>query len=255
MKRKMEKVTPKAGTLKQANQLMRTGKSLSGKLSAFVLMASMAFSTMSFVQDDDTLNKSAALTNVDKTEKTEDCCSTAKPAAKRNERNVYRLYNLPSAEMIRKSDNEAYTNLRHSLTESKLKALAMLISESDRAINNEFKKETTVDMSNTFSSNSADEMIGDQFKAENITVIGAEAGNNADVDMNDVFTAEVAGIKIDGSVASGADEDLNNDFQASVIWESYPSAEMISKADAEINFNHTQDLKYNSFAKAKTAKK
>lgn len=138
MKRKIEKVTPKAGTLKHTNQIMRTGKSLTGKLSAFVLVLSLALANMSFVQDDATLKNSVSMNTTDTADKMDSCCIVAKPAVKKNDRNVFRLYNLPSAEMIRKSDSEAYTNLRHSLTENKLKALKYWMTISDRSINNDF---------------------------------------------------------------------------------------------------------------------
>lgn len=110
-------------------------------------------------------------------------------------------------------------------------------------------------MDSYFSSNSADQAIRDQFNAENISVNAEKQSLVADADMNDVFTAEVAGISTEYQDLTSSDTDLHNDFLVSNTSINFLSAEMISNADAEIHSNMQMEWKNNSLAATKKAKK
>jgi hypothetical protein len=249
MKRKIERVTPKAGTLKQANQVMRNGMSISGKISAFILLLTMAFSTMSFVQDDDTLTTRTSVSTSSSVEKTDSCC-TSKTAVQAG-RKMMKLYDIPTAEMLRKSDYEAYSNLKSSLTENKLKALQKWLSLSDYAMQNEFRKETSVEMNGFLNGVAGDEMINDYFIAENLKINIDAYANVSDVDVNDLFTAEHVGIESTYNDIMVSDASINENFEIATIKIASPGAELFSKADAEIHNNLMNEISSLSVAKAK----
>ena len=240
MKRKIETVTPKAGTLKQSNQVMRNGKSISGKISAFILLLTMAFSSMSFIQDDDTLTNGVTVSSSASTDKNDSCCTsktTVRPGTK-----MMKLYDIPTAEMLRKSDYEAYSNLKHSLTENKLKSLQKCLNLSDYAIQNEFRKETSVEMNGFLNNVSGDEVINNFFRAENINLNITSYATVADQDVNDIFTAEHAGISTVYNNISVSDETVTNSFEISTMKISTPGAALISRADEEIHNNLISDI-------------
>ena len=240
MKRKIETVTPGAGTLKQSNQVMRNGKSISGKISAFILLLTMAFSSMSFIQDDDTLTNGVTVNNSTSVNKNDSCCTSK--ATVRTGTKMTKLYDIPTAEMLRKSDYEAYSNLKHSLTENKLKSLQKWLNLSDYAIQNEFRKETSVEMNGFLNNVSGDEVINNFFRAENINLNITSYATVADQDVNDIFTAEHAGISTVYNNISVSDETVTNSFEISTMKISTPGAALISRADEEIHNNLISDI-------------
>ncbi len=248
MKRKIERVTPKVGTLKQVNQVMRKGMSISGKVSAFTLLLTMAFSTMSFVQDDDTLNTGSSVSTSISADKADSCCSS-KTAVSAG-RKMMKLYDIPTAEMLRKSDYEAFSNLKNSLTENKLKALQKWLILSDHAVQNEFRKETSVEMNGFLNSVAGDEMINDYFSAENLIMSNSYA-HVSDIDVNDLFIAEHVGIESTYNNIVVSDASINKSFEIATVRIATPGAEMFSKADAEIHNNLMIEISSLSLAKAK----
>jgi hypothetical protein len=249
MKRKIEKVTPKAGTLKQANQVVRNGMSLSGKMSAFILLLTMAFSTMSFVQDDDTLTNGSSISTSSSVEKADSCC-TSKTAVQAG-RKMIKLYDIPTAEMLRRSDYEAYSNLKNSLTENRLKALQKWLSLSDYAMQNAFRKETSVEMNGLLNSVASDEMINNYFSAENLSININSYAAASDIDVNDLFTAEHVGIESTYNDIVVSDASINDSFEIATTKITTPGVEMFSKADAEIHNNLVNEMNALTVAKAK----
>jgi hypothetical protein len=211
MKQKMNQVTPKAGTLKQTSWNLL--QNVSTKLIASVLMlAVIALTPVSLI---------AGIKNGDS------CCKTSKTDFPRNV-----FLTLPSSEMVKRADSEMNRNLYTSLRESKITRFAKLFAAADSEINMVFKGETTV---TSFSALIADESMNTNFAAENISRTFAV---HADTDINDIFTAEHAGIR--GSWTSvNADDQINNLFNAENI--AMPGVKSFSAADLEIHQNMMND--------------
>jgi hypothetical protein len=214
MRQQMNQVTPKAGTLKQKNS--PSIQNVSRKLIASVLMLAMIAATPASLMAGMRANDS--------------CCGKTKTTSINFPKAV--VLELPSEEMVKKADSEMTSNLYRSLKESKVAKFAEAFKAADTFVNAMFASETTV---KGFSPASADETMHSFFAAENIRFNGAVL---ADADMNDIFTAEVAGIKLPLNVVN-ADDMLNARFQAENI--SLPGTESISKADLEINNNMMND--------------
>jgi hypothetical protein len=214
MKPKMNQVNPKAGTLKQNKNNWSNLKNASRKLIASVMMIAVIAMTPGVVN---------AGTKISDT-----CCT---PETSRLVKMVKAVkLNLPSQEMIRKADSEAHMNLVRSLSENKMKKFSALFAISDADINISFHKETMISF--PVADRVADENITTLFQAENIDMSSSIA--NSDSDIMDIFQAENEGIKLNIQVVA-ADDQINANFLAENI--NFPGAEMISKADAEIQKN------------------
>lgn len=211
MKHMMNKVNPKAGTLKQTNE--STIQNVSRKLIAFVLMLALTLQP--------------GLTSAVAGELNSDsCCSTEKKDKVNNIIRVVRV-DLPSNETVKKADSEMNRNMYRSLRESKITKLASAFEQGDAEINRQFAAETHI---STPVAKLADEIVNIRFMAENINL------NNdltvADSQIDAFFTANEKGI-VQGSDVALADEWMTISFQAQNI--SLPNAEALAKADMEIN--------------------
>jgi hypothetical protein len=257
MTRENNKVNPKAGTLKQENRALRTNtKTITVKLIAFALFILVSIPNMSFVQDDTYLmaadsKKSLQLGNMIP----DSCCIVEKPGNIRSRKGVIKLV-IPSVEMIRKSDSEATSNLVYSLKESKLKALMPMIVKSDAEINNRFRKETSLDLSNIISGHQSDRHLNDLFAAENISINAVVASEIADTDINDLFIADHVGIPALYVNLAKADLEINKDFALQALKISLPSASQFNQADIEImsQIKQTADNKSQPVVKSGKAK-
>lgn len=204
----MNQVTPKAGTLKRTK--LNTIQNVTRKLIASVLMLAMIAATPASVIAGIKVNDS--------------CCGKAKTV------NLPKavVLELPSREMMNKADSEMNSNLLRSLTESKVARFAKAFEAADAMVNACFVNATTISV---LSAATADESINSIFAAEHIRQAGSSF---ADADINDLFTAEVAGIRQPLNSAS-ADAIAHAMFQAENI--SMPGTESFSKADLEITQN------------------
>ncbi len=200
----MNQVTPKAGTLKQTNEFQNALR----KLIASVLMLAVL-----------AMNPGSIMAGV---KATDSCCET--PAKKVDDSKSVWL-SLPSKEMVKTADSEMTVNLYKSLKESKVKKFAKLFTAGDAEMNALFISETTIGLSKDVV---ADEHINNEFAAENIPVAFAYS---ADMDVNDLFTAEEAGITQSANVVI-ADEQLDNMFNAENI--TLPGNDSFARADLEI---------------------
>jgi hypothetical protein len=213
MKRKMNQVNPEAGTLKQNKINWSNLKHASRKLIALVMMLAVVTMTPGVV--------SAGTRNGDT------CCT---PETTRLEKMVKAVkLSLPSQDMFRKADNEANRNLVWSLSENKMKKFNALFAKSDAEIRNSFDKETMISLPAAYI---IDDYINTLFSAENIDMNASVA--KSDADISDVFQAENDGIKMNIQSVN-ADDQINTNFLAENI--NLPGADVISKADAEIQKN------------------
>ena len=200
----MNQVTPKAGTLKQTNEFQNALRKLIASVLMLAVLAMNPGSIMAGVKAADS------------------CCET--PSKKMDDSKSAWL-SLPSKEMLKTADSEMTVNLYKSLKESKVKKFAKLFAAGDAEVNALFISETTIGLSSDVV---ADEYINNEFAAENIPVA---FGHSADIDVNDLFTAEEAGITQSANVVI-ADEQLDNMFNAENI--TLPGDDSFAKADLEI---------------------
>lgn len=128
MKRKMNQVNPKAGTLKQNKINWSNFKNASRKLIASVMMIAVIAMTPGVVN--------AGTRNGDT------CCVSETSRLVKLVKAVKLA--LPSQEMIRRADSEAHRNLIRSLSENKMKKFSAVFASSDADINGSFNKETRV---------------------------------------------------------------------------------------------------------------
>ena len=235
MKRENNKVNPKAGTLKQENRALRTQtKTFTVKLIAFALFILVSIPNMSFVQDDTYVMAADSKKSLQLGNMTPDsCCVVEKPGNIRSRKGVIKLV-IPSVEMIRKSDSEATSNLVYSLKESKLKALMPMIAKSDAEIDNRFRKETSLDLSNIIAGHQSDKHLNDLFAAENLSINALAYGEKADTNINNLFIAEHVGIPAFYVNLADADMEINKDFAFQALNISLPSASQFNLADTEI---------------------
>jgi hypothetical protein len=206
MKQKMNQVTPKAGTLKQTNEIQNALR----KLIASVLMLAVLLMNPGSIM--------AAMKAGDS------CCKTAK----RIDLSKTVTLPLPSSEMVKRADTEITVNLFNSLKESKVSKFASLFAVSDAKVNALFISETTIGLPVVLY---ADERVSIDFAAENLSFPFAA---EADACMHALFTVEEAGIRQSYDVVS-ADEQMNTMFNAENI--GVPGDESFAKADTEINRN------------------
>lgn len=234
MKRKIEKVNSEAGTLKQSNSLVRNGMRIPAKLAAFFLMFSLALTNMSFVQDTDSVIKNDSNTTASVTDANDTCCDVNKAKVAVGTKKILKLYNLPSAEMIRKSDSEANNNLAYSLTENRIKSLKALIANSDAEISERFKNETSVQTSGLIKTAKADETIANLFVAENLSIDTRSLGIMSDKAINHAFEKENYGITGYYTSTTHADDVINKQFNEETARISVPSADHFQIADADM---------------------
>jgi hypothetical protein len=214
MKRQMNQVNPKAGTLKQNKINWSNLKNASRKLIASVMMLAVIAMTPGVVN--------AGTRNGDT------CCT---PETTRLVKLVGAVkLTLPSQEQIKRADNEAHWNLVRSLTENRMKKFSALFASSDLNINRSFRNETMIALPASYRSN--DEDVTTLFQAENIDMSSSVA--NSDAEIMEVFQVENDGIKMNVQ-AVAADDQINSNFLAENI--SLPGNDVISKADAEIRKN------------------
>jgi hypothetical protein len=212
MKHKMNQVTPKAGTLKQTNEFQNALRKLIASVLMLAVLVVNPGSIMAGVKGEDS------------------CCETP---SKKMDLSKTAMLTLPSSEMVKKADREMTVNLYKSLNESKVKKFEKLFSVSDARVNALFISETTINMPATVS---ADERMNNEFAAENINVVSAV---NADADLHDLFTAQVAGIRQSFDVTV-ADKQIDILFNAEHIV--VPGDESFAKADFEINRNMNDEF-------------
>ena len=218
MKRKMNQVNPKAGTLKQNKIKWSNIKDASRKLIASVAMLAVIAMTPGVVN--------AAPRNGDT------CCIAETTSLVKLVKAVKLA--LPSQEMLRKADSEAHRNLVKSLSENKMKKFSAMFASSDAEINHSFNKESMISLSSA--DQVMDENITTLFKAENIDMSSSIA--NSDSDIVDIFQVENEGIKLNIQ-AVAADDQINANFLAENI--NLPGADILSKADAEMNSNQEKE--------------
>jgi hypothetical protein len=218
MKRKMNQVNPKAGTLKQNKINWSNLKNASRKLIASVMMIAVIAMTPGV------LNAGTRMGDT--------CCTPETSQLVKLVKEV--KLTLPSQEMIRKADTEAHRNLVRSLSENKMNTFSAQFAISDADIISSFNKETMISL--PVADRVTDENITTLFQAENIDMSSSIA--NSDSDIMDIFQAENDGIKLNIQ-AVAADDQININFLAENI--NLPGAEMISKADAEIQRNLEKD--------------
>ncbi len=221
MKHKMNEVTPKAGTLKRKNEIQNALRKLIASVLMLAVLAMTPGSIMAGVKSGDS------------------CCDVT--SVKMNVGKMLWV-NLPSREMLKKADREMTINMYRSLWESKVSKFASQFAVSDQTINGQFKSETSITLPEA---EQADENANTVFAAENIRQIETE---HADYDMNDLFTAEVAGIRQSLPYAN-ADDQADVMFKAENI--SSPNAEDFGVADVEINRNMTAE-RHHEFANNST---
>lgn len=214
MKRKMNQVNPKAGTLKQNKINWSNLKNASRKLIASVMMIAVIAMTPGVVNAGNRMGDT--------------CCTPETSQLVKLVKEV--KLTLPSQEMIRKADTEAHRNLVKSLSENKMNKFSAQFAISDADIKRSFNKETMISL--PAADRVADENITTLFQAENIDMSSSIA--NSDSDIMDIFQAENDGIKLNIQ-AVAADDQININFLAENI--NLPGAEMISKADTEIQGN------------------
>jgi hypothetical protein len=219
MKRKMNQVNPKAGTLKQNMINWSSIQNASKKLIASVMMLAIITMNPGIIR--------AGIRNEDT------CCSAETTGVVKMVKSV--KLSLPSTEMVRKADSEANSNMIRSLFENKLNRYRSQFIISDAAINRLFAKETSVSLPSA-SLKISDEKMNNLFNAENILMTSSISGSDSNI--NDIFQAENQGIRID--IAAGtADEKMNLNFFAENI--NLPGHEIVDRADAEISRNLVQD--------------
>ena len=214
MKPKMNQVNPKAGTLKQNKINWSNIKDASRKLIASVAMLAVIAMTPGIVQ--------AAPRNGD-------TCCIADTTSLVNLVKVVKLA-IPSQEMFRRADSEVHRNLVKSLSENKMKKFSAAFASSDAEVNRSFNKETMISLPSA--DQVIDESITTLFNAENIYMSSSIA--NSDSDIVDIFQAENEGIKMN-TQAVAADDQITANFLAENI--NIPGADILSRADAEINSN------------------
>jgi hypothetical protein len=212
MKHKMNQVTPKAGTLKQTNEIQNALR----KLTASVLMLAVLV-----------MNPGSIMASI---KAGDSCCETP---TKKLVLSKTVLLTLPSTEMVKKADREMTINLYKSLKESKVKKFAHLFMVSDAKVNALFISETTIGLPTTVL---ADERVNDVFAAENLSIANAAV---ADTNINDLFTAEEAGIRQSSNLVI-ADEQMSTMFHAENI--GVPGDNSFAMADMEINKNMNDEL-------------
>jgi hypothetical protein len=215
MKQKMNQVTPKAGTLKQTNEIQNVLR----KLIASVLMLAVL-----------TMNPGSLMAG---SVTGDSCCEKA-----RKTMNISgaMLVDLPSAEMLKRADSEMTVNLYKSLRESKVRKFAHLFAMSDARVNASFVSETTLPAPMTAQ---ADESMNLRFPAENLS---QPLAADADSDMNDMFIAIEAGIDQSGDVAT-ADDQVDTQFNAENL--AIPGISHYATADLEINRNMKNEMHEN----------
>jgi hypothetical protein len=214
MKPKMNQVNPKAGTLKQNKINWSNIKDASRKLIASVAMLAVIAMTPG---------------NVNAATRNGDTCCIAETTKLEKLMKAVKLA-IPTKEMFRMADSEAHRNLVKSLSENKMKKFSAVFAISDAEVNRSFNKETR------FFFPSADKVIDESiatlFNAENIDMSSSLA--NSDSDIVDIFQAENEGIKPNTQAVSG-DVQINAHFLAENI--NIPGADILNRADAEINRN------------------
>jgi hypothetical protein len=261
MKLKINKVNPKAGTLKLTNNAVwNNAKAVSRKMIAFVLMLGLTLTNMAFMQEDDSLGKGtnlqggATATNINKADT---CCAAEKGKTAVIGRKAVKLV-LPSVETVRKADSEVFANLYASMVEQSNYFSMQMLNRADAEIGTNFETEVNYEVSIPANSslNKSDEAVNASFTAENIG-IGQNASKmvqKADEDMNSLFVAEIIGVNMPTKALAAADQEINSNFEAENSFRiSGPSTESIVKADKEINSNIYKDTI--SKGVAKTSKK
>ncbi len=213
MKREMNQVNPKAGTLKQNMINWSNIKTASRKLIASIMMLAIIVMTPGVIQA--------------KPGTGDTCCTLAETTRLVKLVKAVKL-SLPSSELVKKADIEAHRNLVKSLTESKMKQFSAMFATSDNEINRSFRNETTISL--PVAREDADITVTTLFQAENIKFDVQVA--NSDTDIRDIFQAENQGIIMNVSSAN-ADDQITTNFLAENI--TLPSAEVVTKADTEIN--------------------
>lgn len=210
MKQMMNEVNPKAGTLKQTNE--KALQNVSRKLVAFVLMLAITLQP--------------ALVNAATHDDNGEACCTINKIDSGNRYAKLVKVSLPSARIVNKADSEITANLYKSLNENKVKQFAAGFAAGDAEIIKAFEAETSITLP---ASLSADEAMTNGFYAENIRFNQDVAA--ADQAMNSMFNEAFKVKRITGNVAE-ADEMMSIRFMAENI--NLPSADLVSKADAEI---------------------
>jgi hypothetical protein len=249
MKRKNNTVTPEAGTLKQTNHSERNVlKQLAAKLIALTLIPSIAFMNMSFMPDSlpEGMNKSDT---IDRIEKADSCCVTpGQKSVTAKNRKMVKLV-MPSAEMIRKSDSEAYANLINSVKENELNILHHMFVMSDTEMHDRFRSETSVQPDNLLNEVAADEQISSQFAAENIVTVSPVSILKADEMVDASFAVETTGLQISADGNESSDREINRQFLVENIRISLPSRARFANTDVEMDMLRNQDTHTASIVK------
>lgn len=215
MKQKMNQVTPKAGTLKQTNEIKNAFRKL---IASVLMLAILAMNPGSLM--------AGSLAG-------DSCCETPRKGL-----NISRtmLVDFPSAEMLKRADSEMTVNLYKSLKESKVQKYAHQFAASDDSVNASFTSETTLPAPMT---SQGDESINLRFPAENLS---QPLAADADGDMNDMFIAHEAGIDHSADTAA-ADDEVDTQFNAENL--ALPGIAHYAAADLEINRNLKNELHEN----------
>jgi len=219
MKRQMNEVNPKAGTLKPNAQNLSNLKNAFRKLIASVMMLAVIAMTPGVV--------SAGV-------KSNDTCCTPETTGMKKLVKTVKL-NIPSKEMITKADIEAHLNMVRSLTENKMKKFSAMFAKSDQEVSRSFRNETTISLP-AATVEVSDVNISNYFQAENISMNASFV--TSDKDIRDIFQADHQGIVVSTS-AEVADDQITSNFRAENI--NLPSGEVLTKADAEMNNNLKKD--------------
>jgi hypothetical protein len=223
-------------------------------------MLGLTLTNLASIQEDDTLGKGssnpagATATTINKADT---CCATEKGKTFPIERKSVKVV-LPSVDMVRKADSEAFANLFASLSGQNNYVTPLMINLADVEIKSNFDSQAydRVSLPAKSALINADETVHASFVAENIGITNGVASKvQSDDVMNANFIMENQGVNMQTqSVAVAADCEINKNFEAENSYKiSNPSAKSITNADQEITSKIYNDT--NGKGMAKTSKK
>lgn len=230
-------VTPKAGTLKQANGRTNLLRQFS-KIASLLLMILMTVSTMALEQGDDSIGNGNATVVSGKPVTAEDSCCTVAVKSSGNFKAL--VYRVPNVEMIRKADSEVSHNFRAAVRKAeRVEFSTLLPSLADAEMNETFNKENNVVLAMPAANlmGAADAEMDYNFAqdaAENISLPQGEVLTQADAEINSNFAD--ANTVLATPDLTKADDEINGSFRdenKTVI--SVPNPETVAKSDAEMN--------------------
>ena len=189
MKEQTSVVNPAVGTLKQT--ISKTGamiRKASLRMFAFIFLISMSLPNMAFVQDEIVhIQKNQHLAVHPAQDPIKDSCCNFEKSGQARFRQKPVVVVMPSAEMIRRADNEVNRNLIVSLREQPVVIGLNPGRSADVEIDGQFRAETSISI---LMDPASDISVNENFELENISFVHKKYFLNADTSIDAAFREE-----------------------------------------------------------------